>query len=38
MNWYEMISILFIGIVIVLVAVGALKAFGDFYRGRHHDS
>ncbi len=37
MHWYEISTFLFIGTVIVLVALGAIKAFGDFYRGRHHN-
>ena len=37
MHLYEVFSFVFVGTVIVLIAIGALKAFGDFYRGRHHD-
>ncbi|HUU26561.1 MAG TPA: hypothetical protein VM123_02010 [archaeon] len=37
MHWYEVFSYLFVITVIVLIAVGAIKAFSDFYRGRHHE-
>ena len=37
MNWYEILSFLFVGTVIVMVVIGAFKAFSDFYRGRHHN-
>ena len=37
MHWYEILSFLFVAAVIVLISIGALKAFGDFYRGRHHE-
>jgi len=36
MHWYEIISYLFVIMVIVLVARGAFKAFYMFIRGKHH--
>ena len=37
MHWYEVFSFLFVGVVVVLIAIGAFKAFSDFYSGKHHE-
>ena len=36
MHWYEILSYLFVITVIVLIAIGAFKAFYIFIRGEHH--
>ncbi|MEA2062331.1 MAG: hypothetical protein U9P14_01415 [Gemmatimonadota bacterium] len=37
MNLYEILSFLFVSVVIVLIAIGAINAFRDFFSGRHHE-
>ena len=37
MHWFEILSYLFVGTTIVLVVIGAVRAFGDFFMGRHHE-
>ena len=37
MHWYEILSYLFVIMVIVLITLGAFKAFHMFMRGKHHE-
>ncbi len=37
MHWYEVVSYLFVIMVIVLVTLGAFNAFRIFIRGKHHE-
>jgi uncharacterized membrane protein len=37
MHWVEVFNYVFVSVVIVLITWGVLKAFRDFFRGKHHE-
>ena len=37
MHWLEIVSYLFVILVMVLVTIGALKAFRTYLAGQHHE-
>ncbi len=36
LRFYEIFSYLFLITTIVLIAIGSVRAFNDFIRGKHH--
>ena len=37
MHWVEVFNYAFVILVIVLISRGAIKAFGSFLSGKHHE-
>jgi len=37
MGWLDIFLFAFAGVLIIMIARGAIKAFVDFQHGRHHD-
>ncbi len=37
MHWVEIFNYTFVIVVIILITRGVIKAFSDFFRGKHHE-